>query len=322
MSGSNEESTQTWAGLLILALGLTTIWGWVQGNPILLQIKPDFVAMVFSSALCFTLIGIAFLLPLYKTRKTTLLRTYIGWTLIGIASLGAIENLFAINLLIDQPAFHSWLKDGNPNPGRMALNSAISFLLAGFILVLSRHVSSKITRVGIQIATFLLLFIGLTGLVGYLLQLDLLYGFKATRMPVQTATGVVFVALGLWDSWYDSDWYRSRRYFTDGDKIAFVGTTLLVLVALTAGISGFAAQQSTFERVLSENLASAVKNQTTLFHVEIGQAREKLKGISVRPSLIRLARQMSLHPDDQLMKDELNLIAQSVLITGTAGFIV
>ncbi|RYY76404.1 MAG: PAS domain-containing hybrid sensor histidine kinase/response regulator [Gammaproteobacteria bacterium] len=315
-------SIQAGAGILALGLGLVVIYGWYIHNPVLIQVKPDFVAVVSNTALCFTLLGSALLLSLTNARQAVALRTGIGWLVVGIAFVSIIENLFAIDLQIDRPEFHRWLKDGNPHPGRMALNSGISFLTAGAILVFSQVVRSRTKGFIVQLATFFVLFIGLTGFVGYLLQLDLLYGFKATRMAAPTAIGVIIVAIGLWATWHGADWYRSRQYFTDGDKIAFVGTALLVIVALTAGISGFAAQQSTFERVLSQNLASAVKNQTTLFHIEVGQVAEKLKGISVRPSLIRLARQLSNHPNDQLMHDELQLIGQSVLITGTAGIII
>ena len=310
---------QSVAGILALGLGLIVIYGWHTHNTVLVQIKPDFVAIVFNSALCFTLLGSALLVPSVTSRYARILPPFFGWLVMGLTFITIIENLLVKDLGVDWPRFHTWLKDGNPHPGRMALNSGISFFTAGAILVLSRDVNSKIKGFVIQLATFCVLFIGLTGIVGYLLQLDLLYGFKATRMAATTAIGIVVVALGLWATWLESEWYCSHKYFTDGDKIAFVGTALLVIVALTAGISGFAAQQSTFERVLSQNLGSAVKNQTTLFHIEVDQAREKLKGISVRPSLIRLARELGANPNDHLMREELDLIGQSVLITGTAG---
>ena len=313
-------SIQTWTGLLILFLGLMVIFGWVTHNSQLTQMNAEFVGMVFNSALCFSLIGITFLVPAGHPVKSAL-RFWVGWILIAIASQSFIENLFGISVGIDRASFHAWSQDGNPHPGRMAMNSSMGFFLAGLVLVLSQRVTKR-RGVVIQFATFLLLFIGLTGLVGYLLQLDLLYGFKTTRMAVHSAAGMVLVAFGLWDSWFHSDWYRSRKYFTDGDKIVFVGTALLIIVALTAGVSGLAAQQATFEHVLTQNLIFAVKNQSELFHVEVDQSVDNARDIAGRSSLIRLTRELALHPDDKNLHDELVSLSQNALITGATGIVV
>lgn len=295
------------------------ILGWLGHNSVLVQIKPDFAAMVFSSATCFSLLGIAFLVSNMSSAKGAHLRQLLGWAVILIASLALIENIAGLSLGLDLKPMHSWLKDGNPNPGRMPPNSALGFLFAGMILVLSRDVKTRIKAIAIQTATFIVLFLGLAGLIGYLLQLDLLYGFKATRMAAHTAVGMVFVALGLWDSWYGVEWHRSRQLFTDGDKIVYVGTLLLVIVALTAGIVGFAAQQSTFERVARQNLMFAVKNQTRLFNMEIEQATAKTTSAANQTGLLKLVRELGAAPDNQALSDELNIIGHSVLNGGTSG---
>lgn len=312
-------STQTWTGLLILGLGVMVILGWLGRNPPLVQIRPDFVAMVFSSAVCFTLLGIAFVISSVSFPKSAGLRQLIGLLVITIALLSFIESIVGLNLGVDFQAMHSWLRDGNPNPGRMAPNTALGFFFAGSILVFGREVKSKAKGVAIQTATFFVLFLGLAGLVGYLLQLDLLYGFKATRMAAHTAAGMVFVALGLWDSWFEVDWYRSRQYFTDGDKIVYVGTALLVIVALTAGISGLAAQQSTFERVLSQNLLSAVKSQTRMFQLEVERVTGKAISIANQPHVIRLVSDLSVKPDNHIPGNDLVATGYGVLNSGTSG---
>lgn len=315
-------SAQAWAGLLILGLGLTVIFGWIFHKASYVQMKPEFVGMVFMTAFCFSLFGVALLMSIWPSPKGTILRAVVGWILMIVASISLVENIFNLNLGMDFQSFHSWLKDSNPNPGRMALNTAMGFMLAGLVLVLSQQVTKRWTGLIIQLATFSLLFIGLAGLVGYLLQLDLLYGFKATRMAAHTAAGMVCAALGLWDSWFYADWYRSRKYFTDGDKIVFVGTALLIIVSLTAGISGFAAQQATFERVLGENLHFAIKNQSFLFHVEVDQTIEKAMSTAGRPNLIRFTRELGLHPENENLRNDLTIIAQSILVAGATGIVI
>src|SRR3954469_15922809 len=96
-------SIQAWAGIFALCLGLVVIYGWYIHNPVLIQVKPDFVAVVSNTALCFTLLGSALLVTLTNARHAQTLRTGIGWLVIGIAFISIIENLFAIDLLIDRP---------------------------------------------------------------------------------------------------------------------------------------------------------------------------------------------------------------------------
>jgi hypothetical protein len=102
-------STQTWAGVLILCLGISCIWGWVSQTPWLVQVKPEFVGMVFNTAFCFMLLGIAFLAPLLpssliSTAHILRLRLALGGILIVLSSLVLVENLTAIDLGLDARA--------------------------------------------------------------------------------------------------------------------------------------------------------------------------------------------------------------------------
>lgn len=130
--------------MLITALGSWVLLGWTLRNPAWLQIRPEYVAMVVNTALCFLLLGMAFLLPLIKFGQKTALQSLIGWIVIGIAGLVLLEIVLDIDLGIDGYEVHAWLADNNPRPGRMAPNTAIGFLLAGATLVISQKVSHKI----------------------------------------------------------------------------------------------------------------------------------------------------------------------------------
>lgn len=287
-------------GSFIFFLAIMVIFGWLARDAYLVQLRPQFVAMVFSTAICFSLVGISFLLPTIAPRQQTAVKKIIGGTLVIIGTLVFFENILDIHLFnIDFPSLHSWLKDGNPSPGRMAPNTTICFILAGTILILSQRVTSKAIGIIIQCATFLMLFLGLAGLVGYLLQLELLYGFKATRMAAHTALGMVLTSIGFWSNWHRAPWYSSHQYFSDSDKITYVGTSILIVVALTTGVAGFAAQQATFEKVLAQNLASAVKSQSLIFHIEIDQTTARVNAIATRPSIVRIIRELNKTPEDE-----------------------
>ena len=306
--------------MLITALGSWVLLGWALRNPAWLQIRPEYVAMVVNTALCFLLLGMAFLLPLLKFGQKTALQSLIGWVVIGIAGLVLLEVVLNIDLGIDGYEFHAWLADNNPRPGRMAPNTAIGFLLAGATLVISQKVNHKITGVAVQIGTFSVLLVGLTGLVGYSLQLELLYSwFKAARMALPTALGMILVGVGLWGSWHRAAWYKTQQYFQDDEKIAFTGGAILIVVAVTIGTAGFAAQQATLEKTLTQSLPVDLKNRATIFHAEVRQAIGKAKSVAGQPGVIRLTQALEADPLNVSLKAELNVIARSVLLSGVSG---
>ena len=51
------------AGTLLVLLGLTVMTGWLLHLPSLIQLLPGQVGMVFSTAICFALAGVALLIP-------------------------------------------------------------------------------------------------------------------------------------------------------------------------------------------------------------------------------------------------------------------
>ncbi len=311
-------SPQPWIGALISGLGLWVSAGWLLGHPALVL----GTAMVLNTALCFVLLGIAFLLPPSTTVKRVAIRVLIGWVVSALGATVLLENLLDVDLL-DWRSLHTQLIDSNPRPGRMAPNTALGFMLSGLVLVLSHAVSNRTQGFVIQAATFLVLMLGLTGLAGYALQLDVLFSwFKASRMAPHTAAGMTLVSLALWSSWQHAEWFRTRRYFKEDEKIAFVGAALLVVVAATTGVAGFAAQQALLEKTLSASLPEALKSRTLLFESEVGHAVVRAKSIAGRPGMIRLSRQLAIRPGDEGLTTELTAIAQSVLVAGASRIVI
>lgn len=309
--------TQTVTGIALACLGSVVLVGWTIHPPLLVRMRAEFVG--FNTALCFLLLGIAFLLPALNVSKTATCRSVIGLIVLTVGTLVLFENLFGIDLGIDLHGLHAWLLDGSPLAGRMAPNTAIGFVLAGLVLV-AQGVQSKSAAVFILLATFTVLMLGLTGLVGYTLQLDLLYSwYKSARMALHTAFGMMLVGFGLWSSWREADWYSSRKYFREDEMIAFIGAALLVVIALTSGVAGFAAQQSHLEKALTDSLPTALKNQTTIFQSTVQQSVASANSVAGRPSLLRLTAALGSDPNDLASRAELERIGMSILDSGMSG---
>ncbi|WP_052452005.1 diguanylate cyclase domain-containing protein [Noviherbaspirillum autotrophicum] len=315
-------SIQFLAAAVLLLSGLATMAGWLMREAALVRVTPEFVGMVFSTALGFTVIGAALLLPL-AAQKPDRPQAALGWILAGLACTTLAEYLAGVPSPFNLPWLHDWLADGNPVPGRMAPNTAVGLLLAGFALITMHRVQSKLAGGAIQVATFLLLVLGFVGLASHWLHLDLLYSWlPAKRVAVQSAAGMIVAGVGLWDQWRRCEWYRSQRYFRDDEKTGYVAATILSVIALTAGIVGFAVQQATLGKTLGENLLAQLDNQRTLFQTVLLEAVADADSIAERSHLAELARARATHPDNPDAVARLRAAGQGLLATRYSGVVI
>lgn len=130
------------AGGFLVLLGGTILTDWFLRVPSLLQLLPGHVAMVFNTALCFFMAGLALVIPQRWLRWCTRLQITFGTLVVLIAAAMLLQHLTNTNLGIDLRGFHAWLSDPNPTPGRMAPNTALAFLLAGTAIILLPRANS------------------------------------------------------------------------------------------------------------------------------------------------------------------------------------
>ena len=305
-------------GVLILA-GLLVLVGWTLQIASLVQLREHFTAMVVNSAICFILLGSA--LAMKSSARAGIAQTALSTIVMCISAVILLENGFSLALGIDWAPVHAWIKDGNPRPGRMAPNSALAFFCAGIVIFLLPRVDSKVKGIVAQVLTFIVLLLGLTGLVGHALQLSLLYSwFSSTQMALHTAICFILLGLGLWSVWRNEQWYSSNRFFGDDEKIGFVSVASLVVIALATGIAGFAGQKSGLEKALSERLPSEFKNKSTIFNAAIERSLAEAKSIAGRPNLLRLTEEMASDSNNGRLRADLDRIGRSAIDAGLSGF--
>lgn len=250
-------------GIALILLGGMTVSGWLFQVTSMVEIARGLVPMVFNTGLCFLLSGFVLFSSQADAPHFRSTRAKIGAFLVVLGSLTLIEHIFDYSLSVDMAFLHTWHDYGNSRPGRMAPNTAVGFVLIGLISLLSRNVNSKKVAVAVVSLTFCVLAIGLTGLVGYLLAPDLLFGWaRSARMALHTATGMILGAIGLWLWWSKSQWYVDERFFREVGKIRFLSTGILIIVAMTAGLSGFALLQGSLEIALENRLEAVIQSRS------------------------------------------------------------
>ena len=248
-------------GLCVAILGLSASLGWLLHVPMLFEIRHGLVPMVFNTGLCFLLAGTALFLPALGLENPIQVRSYLGTLLIGICSLTLLELLLDRSVLgIDLVALHSWYDYGNTRPGRMAPNTAIGFIVVGCAILVGDRVRGRgqgLLEIGL---TFLLLIIGITGLIGYLLAPELLFNWaRSARMALQTASGMILLALSLWWSWSRSAWYVDETYFREDGKVRLLSGAILVIVTTTASLTSFVLLQEAERTALADKLTGIVR---------------------------------------------------------------
>ncbi|MBD2188981.1 GGDEF domain-containing protein [Pseudanabaena mucicola] len=181
---------------LLLLLGLVVIFGWLTGSVNLIQINPQFVPMQFNTALGFVLISIAIIGVADKLNKLT---RYISIVLILLGGSTLIQQIFGINLFIDELFIKHYITVATSQAGRMAPNTALNFVLSGITLyTLSQN---KIHLNHLLVGSLLgavTMGLGTVAFLGYLSNVETAYGWgQLTRMAIHTSFGFMVVGLLL-----------------------------------------------------------------------------------------------------------------------------
>jgi PAS domain S-box-containing protein len=186
------------AGAATALIGILVIVGWILTVPILMSVHPDLISMEVNTAIAFMLSGVSLLL--FSTKKDGLwilsarLLAY-AVLLLGLAT--AAEYAFGWDAGIDQLFFRETMDTGLLHPGRMVLNTTISFCLLGLsLLTIGRN-----TRWATKAAQILSLLVGLGGLLALLVHIYGQSDYSAyavhTRMALHAAVSFILSALGV-----------------------------------------------------------------------------------------------------------------------------
>ncbi|MEI6519498.1 MAG: ATP-binding protein [bacterium] len=184
-------------GFITLFTGVMVLVGWAFDIPVLKSILPGYVSMKANTAIGFIFASLSLLFLKYKS-NLLLQRLSVVFAAITVllGFLTLIQYFFGINLGIDQLFFSEPTGTiGTFSPGRMALATAINFLISGYALLLAGSPR------GIATAQRLALCIGIMGLLpllGYLYGATAMIGIgQYTQMAVHTALLFILLSLGV-----------------------------------------------------------------------------------------------------------------------------
>jgi len=308
-------------GALLVLLGGTVMIGWAMQLSLLVRVLPGFTPMVFDTALCFVLAGGALLAPFSEADRYRRVTTVLGVGLLFLAALVLAEHLLRKDLGIDWPSLHAWVYDLSwKQPGRMSVGTAVGFLMSGAVLVLATRVGRPWMGAAVRLLTLGVATIGVLGLAGYLVSAPLLFPeYFFAGVAAHTATGLLLLALGLRSAWKRLEWARTPLLAREDDRITVVGATILVAIALAAGIASFAVLQGRAQTLVSGNVLAELTRRTDMLRdlVELRESNARLA--ATRPAVLRNLRIIHAGRDDGSNIANVRAVVDSFLKEGFRG---
>ncbi len=223
-------------GIISALLGLIVLVGWYTHSTILIQVFPTFVPMQYNTALGFFLCGIGLLLILFGRHR---LAMALGGLAASVGILTLMQYVFGVDLGIDQLLMKHYIMVKTSHPGRMAPNTALSFVLAGAaLLVMSWRVRFRQRSLVLGLLGSIVIALSTVALFGYLSGVESAYGWgRLTRMAVHTAAGFAILGVGITAfAWCDSQALEKYipRWLPIPVAVSVVTATLILWQALIA----------------------------------------------------------------------------------------
>ncbi len=182
-------------GCFSALLGAVVLISWFIGWEPLIQVSRSFVPMQANTSMGFLMCGIALLLACLSK---PLISRIIAGVFITFAIATIVEYGFNTDLCIDQLLIEHYIIEKAPYPGRMALNTAICFLLAGVsIIIASLNIKIFVKLFSAGVFSSVVFALSLVAFSGYITGFESSYGWGSySAMAVHTSWGFIFLSIG------------------------------------------------------------------------------------------------------------------------------
>ena len=186
------------AGAVVALVGCLALLGWAVDVETLKSVSPSFTEMKANTAFTFVLAGASLLL--WRRRRSSIAARALAGAVTAVGLLTLSEHIVGWNLGIDQLLFDDPASAvATPAPGRMGVNTAFCFTIAGLALLSLDLQRPKVTF--IQIGSVVVATVSFTAFLGYVFGVPRLEtGFvtkSVTPMALHTALTFMVLAAGL-----------------------------------------------------------------------------------------------------------------------------
>lgn len=271
-------------GLLVLYITVIVIFGWWQEKLVLVQFGKDSDVMVFNTALAFLIASVPLILCIFdKTILTNSAFRYVGFFLIFYGFIGLFQNIFQINLGVDEFFIDDWTSSQalltDHIPGRDPIHKNLGFILLGYLYRSVIIKPKKFINSYMYLLLFALIMVSGYALLVYYLEIRVSsIFFRYTDVSVGTSICFLLTAIGTWIHWYKV-WHIKDDLGTQSitGKITSVTIALLFVVAFIGSLSGFSILYKQTENSIVTGLDFIRNNEEALIKLIIRDGKNSIR---------------------------------------------
>ncbi len=214
----------------VAAIGVAVLFGWILNIEPLMTVMPGLVRMKPNTAIAFLCAALALYL-VYRGGHGVLQATSAAIVVL-LGAVSVWEYLSGTDPGIDQLLFHDPVP--SPHPGRMALFTAVAFVITGIFLFpfrfgKSERLSDSLAVVAAASSAF--------AVVGYLYGVPVLYGsIRYTSMAIHTGIAFILLALGFLFIDKSRGFGRIFRAHTSGGAVVRRMVPLAIFIPIMVGL--------------------------------------------------------------------------------------
>jgi diguanylate cyclase (GGDEF)-like protein/PAS domain S-box-containing protein len=252
-------------GVLVAVFGVVVVANWLHDLPWVNALIPRGSDLGLAGGLMFAFAGAGLALVAWPRppRAASIVVDLCALVLLVYGAPAFLQSVLGVDWGLDFADEATPPTPQNPYPGRMAPIAALGLMATGIALLVAKRSASggRQARAALTAATLLLGVFTLAGLVGNLLGLQQLYrlgNFKQMQLP--TVAALLLLSAGF------VSLLRHRFPRPESSQAAYMERRIvyralatLTVVALGAGLVGFAVMRETFERTIIENARDAAR---------------------------------------------------------------
>jgi PAS domain S-box-containing protein len=195
MRSDFKKQIPAFFGVVAASISALVLVGWFSHIPAIIQINSHLVPVQFNTALSLFAASLGLIFLQTKWKRMAALP---GAVVFCIGTLTFAQYMLNVNVGIDELFMHFYLSTVPIHPGRMASDTALSFMLLGSaVLILSKRALPKNKKLPIYLATSVIVF-GVLSLVSLSVTLPASYGRgNSSSMAFTTAVELLLIASGI-----------------------------------------------------------------------------------------------------------------------------
>jgi len=298
------------AALWLAGVGLCVVAGVLGGRIEMARLFLNAVPASLNAGLLGLVAGIALWTdPRERSRRLLLC----AGLMVLLPALVLVEHVTGVDLRLDAAELHRTMQAGSAHPGRIAPNTCLAFLFAGLALLLQHRRACRGRRLLVACCVYGTLALGLSALVGYLLDLQAMYRLLSfNSMSAAVMAMVVVLGATLWSTLLAGEPADAAADHGE-DRIMRTAIGVLGVLAVVSGVAGFALMQQGYRTTVAASLETAARSQSAAFAHSLRQEMEIAESVSRQIALQRGLARLNAKPTDAEAFDDLRELATAVL---------